>query len=352
MRRLLILLLPAALLARDDMPELPGPSGLRHRVDRVETRTAVPTATVIPAGRGIPEIPSPSGKIRFEVREQARPFPAVEYAKLGNEFEEWKRASAELSATPAYLRKGQEIQERQRTLLARTLYRFEGACHLKKIPDTDRVVFRIACLPDGSSNTIWFTRGRQDPLRKQLEIMEPGREIAGDFRLLETSASASGMSLLFREVSYSYVNPYLELLHSKSENMSEEEFLRPEWVVKYLPDLLNLRANEREFQGALDVFKTGTWLPFQKACPLRLESVKLLAGEAAYRVEVLPGCTRQRASVRVSDAAMLEETALQSDTGTQLFGELRIGSILQIDGRMYIDWDAIRNCRPGERSTP
>lgn len=351
MLRFLILLLPVALFARDDMPELPGPSAFRPEARRSERAAVQPSRPVLTPGRSIPEIPSPSGKIRFEVQEQARNFPAGDYTRLLQDFEEWKRASAENSATDAHIRKGKELQERHRSLMTRGLYRFDGACFLKKLPDNDRIVFRIACLPDGTANTIAFARGRKDDLRKQFEIMEAGREIRGDFRLLETT-SQDGLNLLFREVSYSYLNPYLELLRSKSEGLSEEEFLRPEWIVKLLPDLLAVRTGEREFQGVGEFLKPGTWLPFQKGCPLRLESVKMLSGEASYRVEVAPSCMRGRASVRVSDAAMLEETALQSDTGTQLFGELRIGSILQIDGRMYIDWDAIRNSRRAERSTP
>ncbi|MBL8022215.1 MAG: hypothetical protein JNM27_21245 [Leptospirales bacterium] len=350
MLRFLILLLPVALFARDDMPELPGPSAYRPEGRRSERAEQVSRPVLAP-GRPIPEIPSPSGRIRFEIQEQARNFPAGEYTSLLQEFEDWKRAGAENSATEGHIRKGKELQERLRSLMTRGLYRFAGPCSLKKLPDNDRIVFRIACLPDGTANTIAFARGRKDEIRKQFEIMESGREISGDFRLLETT-SQDGPNLLFREVSYSYLNPYLELLHSKSEGLSEEEFLRPEWIVKFLPDLLAVRASERDFQGVGEFLKPGTWLPFQKGCPLRLESVKMLSGEASYRVEVAPSCMRGRASVRVSDAAMLEETALQSDTGTQLFGEMRIGSILQIDGRMYIDWDAIRNSRRAERSTP
>ncbi|WP_159310767.1 hypothetical protein, partial [Klebsiella pneumoniae] len=87
---------------------------------------------------------------------------------------------------------------------------------------------------------------RQDRLRFQLETMEDGREIVGDFRLLAVSFQDSGMTMIFREESFSYTNPFLEILHRSSGLMTEEEFLRVEWVARSLPEMARVKITEKE----------------------------------------------------------------------------------------------------------
>jgi len=57
---------------------------------------------------------------------------------------------------------------------------------------------------------------------------------------------------------------------------------------------------------------------------------------------------RERAIFRISEYQLDLETALRSDTGSAIYAELRLGNVILVDRRLYLDWDGIRNVRKAE----
>ncbi len=362
--------LASSLFAREDMPVIPGPRDSKpaaretretrpsspipsppsrdsRNTDRKQDRLPVKPEPISMKGDR-PEIPAPGNRVQFEQKEEIRDFPALQYSGLLSDLVRLEAERKDLDRETAIHRE-QELRERLRLLFPRGLYRFGAGCPLRKMFSASSIEFRIACLGDEVQNRIRFSRGRSDAIRNAFEFLSEGREITADMQLLEASVGSGGVDFVFRERSFQYQNRFLEALRD-STHLAEPDLLEPEWISRKLPALLALKFSEVDLAPVREVLSAGSWIPFHESCPLRLRSITLLNGEASYRVELTPACLPGRTAViRVAEQALNDETALQSDTGTPLYGELRLAGIVLVDGQIYLDWDGVRNVRREEK---
>lgn len=321
----LLLLASLTLAARDDMPDLPSPGRLRP-------------GPIQPGGGsdGNPVLPGLSGK-----EEQARPFPSRAYAALVDDWNAWR--STMLETTNNERERG--FRQRMREVLPRAMYVFGTDCPLRKMNAVGIIQFRITCLPETEPFLIQFPRGRDDTVRTQLEMMRPGREITATVRLLDAELSAQSVRLVFRESSFQYVNQFLERLHELSPGMGEGAMLQPEWIMRHIGSLAGgRRYPDSALKEISEVLRHGEYYPVSQECPLILEARDRLDAENTHRLEFTFACIKGAViSIRMGERELENELEL-AGPGKYL-GELRLASALLVDGRLFLDWDAIRNVR-------
>lgn len=284
---------------------------------------------------GVPEIRPPGQEV------QARPFPVRAFASLVEDWKTW-RASMMETADPDRER---AFRARLRQTLPRETYSFGADCPLKKTAAIGVIQFRITCLPDEEVYYVQFPRGRDDSVRTQLELMQPGREITAVVRLLDAEISRGGVRTLFRESSYRYTNQFLERLRELSGTMGEPQMLMPEWVMKNVGSLAGgRRYPDSALREIAEILRTGEYYPVSQDCPLRLVSKDRLDAENTYRLEFSFECMRgYTTSIRMAERDLENEEGLD---GPGLYlGELRLSSVMLVDGRLFLDWDSVRNVR-------
>lgn len=330
LRLVLTMLLAGAvsgLAARDDQPELPSPGRLQHGPIRA---TSV-SGTDAPLLHG-PGQEKPGG---------ARAFPARSYAAIVDEWRQWRSSMLET----ADLSKERALRSKLRSLLPRESYTFGADCPLRKTGAVGVIQFRITCLPDEDPFIVQFPRGRDDTVRTQLDLMQAGREITAEVRLLDSDLTSQAVRIVLRETQFHYTNQFLERLRELSPGMGESAMLRPEWVMRHIGSLAGgRRYADSALKEIAEVLKTGEYYPVNEQCPLNLDAKDRLDAENTYRLEFSFACIRGAStSIRMGERELENESEI-AGTGRYL-GELRLASVLLVDGRLFLDWDAIRNVR-------
>jgi hypothetical protein len=313
------------LSARDDLPDLPSPGRLRPG----------PIQPTSASGKDGPLVHSPGQET------QARPFPARAYAALVDDWSAWRSTMLETTNSE----RERAFRQRMREILPRAAYSFGSDCPLRKTSAVGIIQFRITCLPEAEPFLVQFPRGRDDSVRTQLEMMKPGREILAVVRLLDAELSRQTVRLVFRESSFQYVNQFLERLHELSPGMGEPGMLQPEWVMRHIGSLAGGRRYPDSALSEIgEVLRTGEYYPVSQECPLNLESRDRLDAENTHRLEFTFVCVRGNpTSIRMGERELENESEL-AGPGKYL-GEMRLASALLVDGRLFLDWDAIRNVR-------
>lgn len=317
----------SGLPARDDQPELPSPGRLQPGPIRPTTVSGTDSPTLHGPGQE-----KPGG---------ARAFPARSFAAIVDEWRQWRSTLLETADSS----RERALRQKLRATLPRESYTFGTDCPLRKTGAVGVIQFRITCLPDEDPFIVQFPRGRDDTVRTQLDLMQPGREITAEVRLLDSDLTHQTIRIVLRETQFHYTNQFLERLRELSGNMGETAMLRPEWVMRHIGSLAGgRRYADSALKEIAEVLKTGEYYPTSDQCPLSLDAKDRLDAENTYRLEFSFACIRgSSTSIRMGERELENESEL-SGPGRYL-GELRLASVLLVDGRLFLDWDAIRNVR-------